>query len=319
MKTAILLLAHGTPNMLEEIPEYLRNVTSGRALPQAAIDEITHRYSLIGKSPLTEITLAQARLLAQRIGVPVYVGMRNWKPYIGTAVQQMIDDGVTAAAAICLAPQNSRTSVGLYRRAVLAEAGRKLTVDFTDAWADHPLLIAAFTDRLRAKYRALVAELGHPLPVLFTAHSVPLRTVQPDAAGNGSDPYADQARRTAALVAGELAPDGLRDSDWLFAFQSQGISGGPWIGPTVEDTLRELRQAGHTAVLVQPIGFLCDHVEILYDIDIAFRELGTQLGLRVARTESLNESPILISALADLAQSAMGRLGAGSRIAVSVP
>jgi protoporphyrin/coproporphyrin ferrochelatase len=319
MKTAILLLAHGTPDAVEQIPEYLRNVTSGRALPQAAVDEITHRYSLIGKSPLTEITLAQARLLAQRTGVPVYVGMRNWKPYIGTAVQQMIDDGVTAAAAICLAPQNSRTSVGLYRRAVLAEAGRKLTVDFTDAWADHPLLIAAFTDRLRAKYRALVAELGHPLPVLFTAHSVPLRTVQPDAAGNGSDPYADQARRTAALVAGELAPDGLRDSDGFFAFQSQGISGGPWIGPTVEDTFREIREAGHTAVLVQPIGFLCDHVEILYDIDIAFRELGTQLGLRVARTESLNESSILISALADLAQSAMGRLAAGSRIAVSVP
>jgi protoporphyrin/coproporphyrin ferrochelatase len=319
MKTAILLLAHGTPDAVEQIPEYLRNVTSCRALPQAAIDEITHRYSLIGKSPLTEITLAQARLLAQRIGVPVYVGMRNWKPYIGTAVQQMIDDGVTAAAAICLAPQNSRTSVGLYRRAVLAEAGRKLTVDFTDAWADHPLLIAAFADRLRAKYRALVAELGHPLPVLFTAHSVPLRTVQPDAAGNGSDPYADQARRTAALVAGELAPDGLRDSDGFFAFQSQGISGGPWIGPTVEDTFREIREAGHTAVLVQPIGFLCDHVEILYDIDIAFRELGTQLGLRVARTESLNESSILISALADLAQSAMGRLAAGSRIAVSVP
>jgi ferrochelatase len=319
MKTAILLLAHGTPDTLDEIPEYLRNVTSGRALPQAAIDEITHRYSLIGKSPLTEITLAQARLLAQHTGVPVYVGMRNWKPYIATAVQQMIDDGVTAATAICLAPQNSRTSVGLYRRAVLAEAGRKLTVDFTDSWADHPLLIAAFAERLRAKYRTLVAELGHPLPLLFTAHSVPLRTVQPDAAGNSPDPYADQARRTAALVAGELAPDGLRDSDWFFAFQSQGISGGPWIGPTVENTLREIRQTGHTAVLVQPIGFLCDHVEILYDIDIAFREIGTQLGLRVERTESLNESPILISALADLAQSAMGRLAARSRVAVSVP
>ncbi len=319
MKAAILLLAHGTPDTLDEIPEYLRNVTSGRALPQAAIDEITHRYSLIGKSPLTEITLAQARLLAQHTGVPVYVGMRNWKPYIGTAVQQMIDDGISATAAICLAPQNSRTSVGLYRRAVLAEAGRKLTVDFTDAWADHPLLIAAFAERLRAKYRALRAELGQPPPVLFTAHSVPLRTVQPDAAGNSPDPYADQARRTAALVAGELAPDGLRDSDWFFAFQSQGISGGPWIGPTVEETLREMREAGHAAVLVQPIGFLCDHVEILYDIDIAFRELGTQLGLRVERTESLNESPILISALADLGRSAMGRLAARSRVAVSVP
>ncbi len=318
MKTAILLLAHGTPDTLDEIPAYLRNVTSGRALPQAAIDEITHRYSLIGKSPLTDLTLAQARLLAQHTGVPVYVGMRNWKPYIGTAVQQLIDDGVSSAAAICLAPQNSRTSVGLYRRAVLAEAGRKLTVDFTEAWADHPLLIAAFAERLRAKYRALAAELEHPVPVLFTAHSVPLRTVQPDTAGNGLDPYAEEARRTATLVARELASDGLRESDWFFAFQSQGISGGPWIGPTVEDTLRELREAGHAAVLIQPIGFLCDHVEILYDIDIAFRNLGAQFGLRVERTESLNDSPTLISALADLAQTAMTRLASRSTVAVSV-
>ncbi|MGA9716942.1 MAG: ferrochelatase [Acidobacteriaceae bacterium] len=319
MKMAILLLAHGTPNAVDEIPAYLRNVTSGRALPQAAIDEITHRYSLIGKSPLTDITLAQARLLAQRTAVPVYVGMRNWKPYIATAVQQMIDDGITSAAAICLAPQNSRTSVGLYRRAVLAEAGRKLAVDFTEAWADHPLLIAAFAERLRAKYRTLAAELGRPIPVLFTAHSVPLRTVQPDAAGNSPDPYADETRRTAALVAGELASDGLRDSDCFFAFQSQGISGGPWIGPTVEDTMRELREAGHTAVLIQPIGFLCDHVEILYDVDIAFRNLGAQLGLRVERTESLNESPTLISALAELAQSAMTRLAPASTVTAAVP
>ena len=121
-RTAVLLLAHGTPDALEEIPEYLRNVTSGRSLPQVAIDEITHRYSLIGKSPLTDITLAQARLLERRIGLPVYVGMRNWKPYIATAVRKMREDGISSAAAICLAPQNSRTSVGLYRRAVLAES-----------------------------------------------------------------------------------------------------------------------------------------------------------------------------------------------------
>lgn len=317
MKTAILLLAHGTPDALHEIPDYLRNVTSGRALPQEAIDEITHRYSLIGKSPLTDITLAQGRLLAEHTGIPVYVGMRNWKPYISTAVDQIITDGISAAAVICLAPQNSRTSVGLYRRAVLAEAGSNLAVDFTDAWADHPLLIQAFAERLRTKYRALTDELGRPVPVLFTAHSVPLRTVQPDAGGNG-DPYADQAQLTAALVAKELAPDGLRDSDCFFAFQSQGMSGGPWIGPTVEDTLREIRNTGHTAVLIQPIGFLCDHVEILYDIDIAFRELGAKLGLRVERTESLNESRSLIATLADLAQSGMARLAARTAAAVSV-
>ena len=321
-RTAILLLAHGTPDALDEIPEYLRNVTSGRALPQSAIDEITHRYSLIGKSPLTDITLAQARLLERRIGLPVYIGMRNWKPYIASAVRQMRENGIAAIAAICLAPQNSRTSVGLYRRAVLAEAGHDLAVDFTDTWADHPLLIEAFADRLRTKYRALTTELERAVPVLFTAHSVPCRTIQSaastatdpqtTAAQGGPGPYAIEAKRTATLVAAQLASEGLRDTDWFFAFQSQGISGGPWIGPTVEDTLTALRQAGHTAVIIHPIGFLCDHVEILYDIDIGFREFGQRIGLRIERPESLNESPALTRALANLAQNALARLTARS-------
>ncbi len=327
-RTAVLLLAHGTPNTLDEIPEYLRNVTSGRALPQAAIDEITHRYSLIGKSPLTDITMGQARLLEQQIGLPVYVGMRNWTPYIATAVRQIRESGISAVAAICLAPQNSRTSVGLYRRAVLAETGADLTVDFTEAWADHPLLIEAFAERLRSKYRALTAELGRSVPVLFTAHSVPCRTIQsapPSAVRqttpvhSNPDPYAIEAKRTAALVAAQLAEDGLRTTDWFFAFQSQGLSGGPWIGPTVEDTLTSLRRAGHTAVIIHPIGFLCDHVEILYDIDVGFREFGERTGLRVERSESLNESPFLTRALADLTKGALARLSSRSTIATPVP
>jgi ferrochelatase len=326
-RAAILLLAHGTPNALDEIPEYLHNVTSGRALPQAAIDEITHRYGLIGKSPLTEITMEQARLLERQIGLPVYVGMRNWTPYIATVVRQIRESGIAAIAAICLAPHNSRTSVGLYRRAVLAETGDALPIDFTNTWADHPLLIEAFAERLRSKYRALTAEIGRSVPVLFTAHSVPCRTIQsaPPAtdpqttAYSNPDPYAIEAKRTATLVAAQLASDGLLTRDWFFAFQSQGISGGPWIGPTVEDTLTALRQAGHTAVIIHPIGFLCDHIEVLYDIDIGFREFGERIGLRVERPESLNESPILTRALADLAQSALARLSSRSAITIPVP
>jgi ferrochelatase len=133
------------------------------------------------------------------------------------------------------------------------------------------------------------------------------------------DPYAIEAKRTATLVAAQLASEGLLTTDWFFAFQSQGISGGPWIGPAVEDTLTALRQAGHTAIIIQPIGFLCDHVEILYDIDIGFREFGERIGLRVERPESLNESPILTRALADLAQSALARLSSHSTIAAPVP
>jgi len=327
-RTSILLLAHGTPDALNDIPEYLRNVTSGRPLPQAAIDEITHRYSLIGKSPLTDITMAQAHLLEQHLDMPVYVGMRNWKPYIANVVRQMRADGISSAAAICLAPQNSRTSVGLYRRAVLAEAGHDLAVDFTEAWADHPLLIEAFAARLRSKYRELIADLSRAIPVLFTAHSVPCRTIQAAstvteprtlAAAGGPDPYAIEAKRTAALVAAQLQTEGLRDDGWFFAFQSQGITGGPWIGPTVEDTLSALRNAGHTTVIIQPIGFLCDHVEILYDIDISFRDFGKQIGLHVERTESLNESTTLTLALSDLAQQAMARLAMRSSAAVPIP
>src|SRR5277367_1292414 len=170
-KTAILLLAHGTPESLDDIPAYLRNVVSGRPMPDAVVEEIRHRYALIGKSPLTEITMEQGRLLSKRLGLPVFVGMRNWKPYIADVVRQMRDDGITAAAAICLAPQNSRTSVGLYRRATFAEVGDAIQIEFIEGWADHPLLAKAFAERLIPVHKRLVEETGAEVPVLFTAHS----------------------------------------------------------------------------------------------------------------------------------------------------
>ncbi len=316
-KQAVLLLAHGTPESVEQIPEYLRNVTSGRPLPQPVIEEIQHRYSLIGRSPLTELTLEQARLTEAELAslgaaVKVYVGMRNWRPYIADVVRQMRADGVEQAAAICLAPQNSRTSVGLYRRAVEAEAAG-LGIDFTVSWADHPLLIAAFAERLRAAQERLTAETGAPVPVLFTAHSVPTRTVEAPSTpekgpklwpGSGADPYASDARRTAELVAGQVS--GI--PRWWFAFQSQGASGGPWLGPTVEETLESIAGEGVKTLILQPIGFLCDHVEILYDVDCLFREVAAKIGIRLERPESLNASPALARAVADLARQGLARL-----------
>ncbi len=392
-KRAVLLLAHGTPDELADIPKYLSNVVSGRPMPQSVVDEITHRYGLIGKSPLTALTIEQGRLLSDALGLPVYVGMRNWKPYIVDVVRQMRADGITEAAAICLAPQNSRTSVGLYRRAVYAEAGDAIRIDFTEGWADHPLLADAFADRLQPIFEQVQQEQGTPATVLFTAHSVPCRTIQTPAAGatagrpvptaDGSinrtepalggssdsagrqapdalravisavsspvsspaggtaaptappapghapaewvrssaetarsdgkavpapDPYPVEAKRTAALVAARTP--GLDETRWCFAFQSQGMAGGPWIGPTVEDTLTALHEAGVQTVVLQTIGFLCDHVEILYDIDIAFREFAEGLGMRLERPVSLNSSPLLTEALVDLAQSAFARLDA---------
>jgi ferrochelatase len=303
---AVLLLAHGTADSVEEIPEYLLHVTGGRQLPDAAVEEVRHRFALIGGSPLTRLTLEQGRLLAEELSLPVYVGMRNWKPYIADVVRRMRDDGISRAVVICLAPQNSRTSVGLYRRAVFAAAEGALALRFLDDWADHPLLADAFAERLRGVRDALSAEVGAAVPILFTAHSVPCRTVisapqmSPGNPPEPPDPYPIEAKLTAGLVASRITD--LTPDDWFFAFQSQGMSGGPWLGPSVEDTLTALREQGVTNLIIQPIGFLCDHVEILYDIDIGFREFASNLGITVRRPASLNDSRLLTLALADLAR-----------------
>jgi ferrochelatase len=318
-KQAVLLLAHGTPETVEQIPEYLRNVVSGRPVPQAVVEEIQHRYSLIGHSPLTEITFTQARLVEAELAaageqVPVYVGMRNWKPYIPEVGRQMRADGIEEAAVICMAPQNSRTSVGLYRRAAEAEAGG-LRIDFTEGWARHPLLADAFAERLRPALTKLSAEVGEPVPVLFTAHSVPTRTVEAQPAsgesagprlwpGQGADPYAEEARHTAELVAQRVK----EIPRWWFAFQSQGASGGPWLGPSVEETLGKIAGEGVRALVLQPIGFLCDHVEILYDVDVLFRDVAGSLKIRLERPESLNTSLTLAKAIGDLACQGLRRL-----------
>jgi len=301
-KQAVVLLAHGSPDKPEDVPEFLKLVTAGRAT-QAVVDEVKHRYGLIGVSPLTRITLRQGELLAEQLGLPVFVGMRNWKPYVADAVRQMA--GIERAVAICLAPQNSRTSTGLYRKS-LEEAqqstGAKFAVDFVDNWHDHPLLVRAFAERLEEGWKRACAEAGGRVPIIFTAHSVPARTIAE------GDPYEAQAKETAALVAMQVPS--ITVEDWTFAFQSQGMSGGPWIGPTVEETIRSLKARGHRAVFIQPIGFVCDHVEVLYDIDIAFRDFAAREGMKLWRAESLNESPTFIAALADVARS---RLETGER------
>jgi protoporphyrin/coproporphyrin ferrochelatase len=318
-RSAVLLLAHGTPNALGEMAEYLAKVTGGRPLPQEVVEELQHRYSQIGLGetpgaeapPLTKWTLLQARLLEQMLdGTRVYVGMRNWHPYIADVVAQMRVDGVTHIKAVCLAPQNSRTSVGLYRRSVLAAAAG-IEVEFVAGWAEHPLLAQAFAEKLWPVWALACAESGRRVPVLFTAHSVPCRTIMTGEASvagarpgteaqTSPDPYPVEAKRTAQMVADRLAVIGFGETDWYFAFQSQGISGGPWIGPTVEDTLKAIKEEGHVGVVMQPVGFLCDHVEILYDIDIAFKKTARELGLKLWRADSLNDSPVLIEALAEI-------------------
>jgi len=204
-----------------------------------------------------------------------------------------MDDGIEQVLAICLAPQNSSTSVGLYKRALFAAMKPEVSVQFVEEWHDHPLLVGAFAEKLEAAWQQANAALGSPAPVIFTAHSVPTRTIQ------AGDPYEQETKETARLVGESIA--GLTPELRQFAFQSQGMSGGPWLGPTVERVILDLKKQGHKGVVVAPIGFVCDHVEVLYDIDIGFKQFASEQEMILWRSESLNTSPTFISALASLA------------------
>jgi ferrochelatase len=321
---AILLLAHGTPDVLGEMEAYLKLVTGGRGVPPHVVEELQERYAEIGlrdeptsEAPhLTRWTMRQAALLQERLDQHVYVAMRNWKPCIPDVVAQMKRDGIKQVKAICLAPQNSRTSTGLYRRALEDAVRDSMEVEFLATWAEHPLLVRAFSERMRSALASAHTSINGRVAALFTAHSVPCSTVLPSAIpmeyhgmvlAKQPDPYDTECRQTAKLIGAELR-DVLDSRDCYFSFQSQGLSGGPWIGPTVEETLATLKHEGYEAVVIQPVGFLCDHVEILYDIDVAFQQTARELGLKLVRAESLNDSPGLISALEDLAYSGSSAL-----------
>jgi len=339
-QTAVLLLAHGTPDVLGEMAEYLDRVTGGRALPPEVVEELQHRYAQIGLGetpgdvapPLTRWTFTQAHLLEQALAgegaaMRVYAAMRNWHPFIAEVVAQMRADGVRRLIAVCLAPQNSRTSIGLYRRALTtaleADASApEIAQSFVEEWPEQPALIEAFAERLVDCYMTALDEGELGLPVLFTAHSVPCRTIMTGEASIAGarpgtpmqatpDPYPVEAKRTAALVFESAARRVPGMKAWYFAFQSQGVAGGPWIGPTVEEALKAIRDEGHSGVILQPVGFVCDHVEILYDIDIAFSETARGLGLKLYRPESLNGSPLLTDALLAIVESRLEAMGEG--------
>ncbi|MBI1984306.1 MAG: ferrochelatase [Acidobacteria bacterium] len=294
----VLLLAHGAPDRPEDIPEFLLNVRGGRKLPDAAVQEIIRRYSLIGGgSPLLKITNLQAEALGRVLSHPVYVGMRNWKPFIADTVARIKEDEVERVVALCLTPHNSRTSIGLYRKHLfdaVEKSAPQVQVEFIESWHDHPQLVAAYREKISQALQRAEAEAGKPVPVIFTAHSVPAKTIEE------GDPYEQQVKETAARVAQAM---GLKD--WRLAFQSQGMTAEPWIGPTVESQIDTLAAAGCRHVLLAPVGFVSDHVEILYDIDVLFREYAKRRGVTITRSESLNDSPRFIRALAAIVSSRM--------------
>jgi protoporphyrin/coproporphyrin ferrochelatase len=285
----VLLMAHGTPSSVDEMPEYLRLVRGGRPPSPELVAEMQHNYSAIGgRSPLTDITLAQAGALGARLGgdIPVSVGMRNWRPFIKDALGELAASGVRRVIGIPMAPQFSTLSVQKYIDAAetsLHGLPDDLRFEPVRSFHTHPLLIDAFAERLRAA-APTEGEL-----VVFTAHSLPARVI------GAGDSYAGEVAATARAVA---ARTGI--ARYEVAYQSAGRTPEPWIGPELCPLVRERAAAGARRFLIAPIGFVCDHTEILFDIDVQAAAAAREAGAALRRTESLNTSPTFIAMLEEI-------------------
>lgn len=296
---AVLLMAMGGPDRLENVEPYLLNVRGGRPTPPELVEEIRERYRVTGgKSPVIGITREVARRLEQKLNGPggehyrVYVGLRHWHPYIKEAYAELLDDQPERLIGLCMAPQYSSMSIGAYIKKV-EEArmalGGGFPVSYVVSWHRHPVLVKAIADNVAAALKKFPAAVRSLVPVIFTAHSLPERILQM------KDPYPEEVRGTMEAVCELVKPVTTR-----FAFQSQGRSGEKWLGPDVESTLEELHRDGHRQVLIAPIGFISDHVEILYDIDIEFKRLAESKGMQLERIPMLNASTALIETLASV-------------------
>ena len=289
MKTAVLLMAHGTPASLDEMPEYLRLVRGGRPPSDELVAEMRHNYQAIGgRSPLTEITMAQGDALRSRLGpdVAVAVGMRNWRPFLTDAIAGLAATGVTRVVGVPMAPQFSTLSVQKYVDAATAALPPGVTLDAVRSFHAHPLLLEAFAERVRA-----AAPQADEM-VVFTAHSLPVRVIE------SGDQYAAEVAATARGVA-ERA--GI--ARYEIAFQSAGRTPEPWIGPDLGDFVKSKAADGTRRFLVVPVGFVCDHTEILFDIDVQAAAAAREAGVSLRRTESLNTSPAFIGALEAIVRS----------------
>jgi protoporphyrin/coproporphyrin ferrochelatase len=296
----VLLMAYGSPESVEDMEAYLLDIRNGRPTSPELVAEITERYEQIGgRSPLLDRTRQQAQALEdelnrrfrdQPVRFKAYLGMRHWDPRIHAAVQQMAEDGVQKVVALVMAPHSSRLSTGAYfsrlQEAITAQDAT-FDVQQVEDWHAYP----GFIESIAEKVDAALPQFDQPPYVVFTAHSLPARIL------SQGDPYDSQLRETCSLLAQRL---GLAEGRWRFSYQSAGQSAEQWLGPQIEEVIVELAQAGETNQLIVPIGFVCDHVEVLYDIDIAGRKIAAEQGARLERSESLNSSPRFISALADL-------------------
>lgn len=293
MSDAVLLVGHGSVERVEDIPAFLSNIRHGRPTPPAIVEEVTRRFSAIGGSPLLDISKAQAAALAEVLGVRVEIGMRLFTPYAKDVVAALAADGVTRVVSLPLAPFSTHLYNPLVEAACRAHG---LTCLPVGPWGEEPALIDAFAETVReGQDAARAAEPAVDPHLVFTAHSLPLRVL------SGGDRYEHEVRATMDAVARRVGA-----TKCSLAFQSQGMDGGEWLGPDLPTTLARLGAEGEKAVLFSAIGFLADHTEVLYDLDVEARSEAEGRGLRYHRAASLNARPSFVAALATLARRALG-------------
>jgi len=308
--TGVLVMAYGGPESLEEIPGYLADIRMGRPTPREVLEEIRANYRAIGgRSPLLEVTRRQVGALASELGEEFrcYLGMRHWSPWIEEVVGGMVEDGITRAVGLVLAPQFSALSVARYQQKVadgLALYRGRIAFEHVSSYHDTPGLVEAFAARVAEGLSRWPEDERGLVHVVFSAHSLPQRVL---AAG---DPYEEQCFETARLVAERSGVPGDR---WSWSYQSAGRTPEPWAGPDLGEHLEELAAAGVRDVVSVPLGFVSDHVEILFDVDVKARAVAERLGMRLERPPALNDDPRFIAALAGLVRERAAR---GLQVAV---
>ena len=296
---AVLVMAYGGPGNLDDVEPYLKDIRGGRITRPQLVEEIRARYARIGgRSPILELTRAQAAGIGRQLGdrFKVYVGMRHWHPYIQDVVDVIARAGHERVVGVAMAPHYSNMSVGAYEKKLLQSADGRMDVTLVRSWWSEE----QFLDAVASRVAEALQRFARPsaVQIIFTAHSLPDKILA------SADPYPDELNASAKAVAARA-----RLSGWRFAYQSAGATPEPWLGPDVEDVITELAKAGQEAILVVPIGFVCDHVEILYDIDVECQALAKRLGVQLERVSSLNDDPGLVAAVANVVRAAAVQRG----------
>ncbi|HEY3920698.1 MAG TPA: ferrochelatase [Gaiellaceae bacterium] len=292
MTAAVVLMAYGSPDRLEDVPAYYADIRGGRPIAPEHLDDLVARYRRLGiesSNPLNAITEETRAALETELGLPVSTGMKHWHPHIADAAANALETDPEVVVGLVLAPHYSRMSIAGYRDQLERALDGRAELAFVDSWHDEPGFVSFLADRIR----------GTRAHVVFTAHSLPARIL------DEGDPYRDQLLATAALVAGEAGVD-----DWSFSFQSESPTGEPWLGPDILDHLDALHADAKDDVLVCPVGFVSDHLEIRWDIDNEAQERAAELGMRLNRIEMPNADPRFVAVLAGIVRRQLSPVGA---------